>query len=413
MIERILLVAGRELGATLLTRAFITMVLAPLISMLLIPLVLAPIVFFSTDGPPTGDGGTAPEPQATRIELVDPTGSVDGPLADALGDRWEVVEVDGTTPLVDTRTRYRLVFGADARVAGRYTLEVQADLSRRAREREVPPIERAADQALGHLRLVEAGLEEDAVATALAVEHEVVQVDKPFDPVATWGRVHGYAMPAGVLFLMFAALSMAGQGLLTSTLEEKSTRVAEVLLGAVSPVELLTGKVLGQLGVSLILALLWGGPTLVLLALTASFVVGPLQLLYLLAFIGIASLSWAAVMGGIGSAVNDLTEAQHILAPLFMVMMVFFLPALFAITAPSAPSSVWLSMVPPTAAPVMAARIVSTEPAPHWQVWIALASSGAFAAFLLWAAGRLFRIGLLLRSSPPNLRTLLRWVLSG
>ena len=53
-----------------------------------------------------------------------------------------------------------------------------------------------------------------------------------------------------------------------------------------------------------------------------------------LVLIGFASLSWAAVMGGIGGAMNDLTEAQHILGPLFMVMMVFFLPAIAAIATP-------------------------------------------------------------------------------
>ena len=279
---------------------------------------------------------------------------------------------------------------------------------------QVAPLQRAVDESLVKHRLVAAGLSEDAVASAYSVEHELVWVDaEKMTILALFNQFHGYLIPSAVLFLMFAALSMAGQGLLTSTLEEKATRVAEVLLVAVSPTELLTGKVLGQLGVSLLLALAWGGPSLVGLAVFAGFALGPIQVLYLLAFIGIASLSWAAVMGGIGSAVNDLTEAQHILAPLFMVMMIFFVPALAAIIVPESPWVLTFSLIPPTSAPVMAARIPSTVPPPHWQVWIALLTSGGFALFLLWAAGRLFRIGLLLRSSPPNMRTLIRWVVSG
>jgi ABC-2 type transport system permease protein len=118
-------------------------------------------------------------------------------------------------------------------------------------------------------------------------------------------------------------------------------------------------------------------------------------------------------MGGIGSGVNDLTEAQHLLAPLFMVMMMLFVPAVFAIPFPESGVVVATSLLPPTSSAVMAARLTSSVPPPHWQVWIALLTSAGFAALLVFAAGRLLRVGLLLRGSPPNMRTLIRWVLTG
>ena len=84
-----------------------------------------------------------------------------------------------------------------------------------------------------------------------------------------------------------------------------------------------------------------------------------------------------------------------------------------AIATPDSSVVVVCSMLPPTAAPTMAARIASSTPPPHWQVAVGLLSSGALTLALVWAAGRLFRIGLLLRSDPPNFRTLVRWVVTG
>ncbi len=418
MTERILLVAGRELWATLPTRAFLMAVLMPVLMALIAPLGMAAAAVFAyvafPDGPPNDE---APRPV---IEVWDATGQLADPLARRLGEDFEVRLGSGEPDEAaaglaepDIDVDLRIVFGADAVEDGGYALFVQGEETDDRRER-ASAVAREVERVVGEARLVRAGLSPAQVSDALAVEGEVAYVaprrqslEQVFDEIA------GYVVPGGALVLMFGATSLAGQGLLTSTLEEKTTRVAEVLLGAVSPVELLTGKVLGHLGVSLVFAMLWGGPTLLVLAVVASFVLGPLQVLYVLVFIALASMSWAALLGGIGGAVNDVAEARHLLGPLSMVTLVIFAVAAAAVASPDTPLAVACSLVPPTAAPVMAVRVVSSSPPPHWQVWLALLASGGFALGLLWAAGRLFRIGLLLRSSPPNLRTVLRWVVEG
>ena len=414
MIERTLLVARRELGATLLTRAFIILLLSPVIALIGTVLLVFVVVIFVED--PSADDASQAEQRALQVEVYDGSHEILDGLTGRLDGVWSVHDGEGdpqdaAASLFESEATARVVLEADGVDEGRFTVYM------RGPEQKVDPLTRqllvdAVDHLVAEPRLVEAGLSPAEVREARSIDADIVLVDPPTRSLSErFEPLKPYVLPAGVLFLMFSALSMAGQGLLTSTLEEKTTRVSEVLLGAVSPTELVTGKVLGQLGISLILSLLWGLPTLGLLAVTVSFLMGPLEVFYVLAFIGIASLSWAAVMGGVGSAVNDLTEAQHILGPVFMLMMVLFIPAAAAIVNPESTTVLICSLVPPMAPPVMAARITSAVPPPHWQVWLSLLTSSGFGLFLLWAAGRVFRIGLLIRDSPPNVRTLIRWAL--
>ena len=416
MIERIRLVAWTELRATLLTRAFIMMVLTPIIAVLVTPLIVAPIVLLSqVTG---GSSGEAAAEAAMQVEVYTDDGSLFDALTTRMEGSWGVVRseanpADAAVTLYDVDVDARLILDASAVADGHYLLHIPRFTPGGPEREDVDKLTVAVRETLTDARLAQAGLSLDAVKDARTIEGEINRVDASAEQfLAVFKKVAEYAVPGGVLFMMFGALSMAGQGLLTSTLEEKSTRVAEVLLGAVSPVELLTGKILGQLGVSIIFSVVWGGPALLALAWFGSYFLGPFTVLYLILFIGCASVSWAAVMGGIGSAVNDLTEAQHLLAPLFMVMMMMFMPAVFAIVDPTSPVIVAASLLPPCSPAVMAARLTSSIPPPHWQVWISLLTSGAFAVFMLWLAGRLFRIGLLLKGSPPNVRTLIRWVMT-
>ena len=115
-------------------------------------------------------------------------------------------------------------------------------------------------------------------------------------------RVHGLLM-MGVMF--------AGQGMLTTTVEEKSNRVIEVLLSAVSPMQLMGGKLLGHMGISLLAMSLYLGLGLVVLASFSLFGLLDLTLiLYLVIFFLIAFFTLGSLMMAVGSAVNDMREAQ-------------------------------------------------------------------------------------------------------
>ena len=119
------------------------------------------------------------------------------------------------------------------------------------------------------------------------------------------------------MVLLIMGVMCAGQGMLTTTVEEKSNRVIEVLLSAVSPMQLMGGKLIGHMGISLLAMSLYLGLGLVALASFSLFGLLDLTLmLYLLIFFFIAFFTIGSLMMAAGAAVNDMREAQQLMMPL-------------------------------------------------------------------------------------------------
>src|SRR4030095_16152661 len=107
-------------------------------------------------------------------------------------------------------------------------------------------------------------------------------------------------IPGAFLFLLWISVFTAGQYLLTSTIEEKSSRVMEVLLSAVSPMQLLVGKIVGQMAVGLTILLLYSSVGIVsLIVFSMKHLIDPLNLVYLILFFFIAFFFIATLMASI------------------------------------------------------------------------------------------------------------------
>lgn len=221
-------------------------------------------------------------------------------------------------------------------------------------------------------------------------------------------------LPMAFMALIVIAVMTGGQQLMTSTIEEKSSRVVEVLLSAVSPTELMAGKILGQMGVAALMLALYGGlGILALLSFAAIGLLDPWLLFYLAVFFLIAFVVLAALMSAIGAAVNELREAQTLLTP---VMLVVMLPMMLWLPISRDPNSTFatvLSLLPPVNPFVMMLRLGSSTPPPTWQVWLSIGIGVASMAAAVWFAGKVFRIGLLMHGKPPSFATLLRWARMG
>src|SRR5262249_15850366 len=138
----------------------------------------------------------------------------------------------------------------------------------------------------------------------------------------TTNRGFNRALPFIFGGLLVFGVLIGGQTLLTQTVEEKSSRVVEVLLSAVSPLELMARQIVGQMLVSFLVLALY---IVMGLALMLSFAVlgllDPLLVLYLLVFFLIAYLVFAAVFGAVGAVVNEVREAQSLMTPVILVLM--------------------------------------------------------------------------------------------
>jgi ABC-2 type transport system permease protein len=224
------------------------------------------------------------------------------------------------------------------------------------------------------------------------------------------GRQFMRFLPLIVGVLLFVGVLMGGQSLMTSTVEEKSSRVIEVLLSAVSPFELMAGKLLGQVGVGLLTLSIYLG--LGLLALYSFAMIGlidPMLIVYFLVFFLITYVVFGALMMSIGAAVNQINEAQSLMGPVMLLLILPYMLSPIVGRAPNSPLSIALSFIPPINSFAMMTRMASDAPPPAWQVWLTVLVGLGAACGAIWFAAKVFKIGLLMHGRPPNVATLVRW----
>jgi ABC-type Na+ efflux pump permease subunit len=138
--------------------------------------------------------------------------------------------------------------------------------------------------------------------------------------------------------------------------------------------------------------------------------VDPWLFFYLIIFYVIAYFIMGSLMAAIGAAVNELREAQTMMMPVMLTVMVPWLLWLPITRDPNSTFATVISFVPPINTFTMLLRMTSTTPPPWWQVWISILIGVVSAYASLWFAAKVFRIGLLMFGKPPNFRTLIRWV---
>lgn len=224
-------------------------------------------------------------------------------------------------------------------------------------------------------------------------------------------EIASLVIPAGFMVLLLVAVMTAGQYLLTTTIEEKSSRVMEVLLSAVSPMQLMVGKILGQMGVGMLILVLYSGLGIAsLLVFSLEHLLDPMNVVYLVIFFLISFFLIASFMAAIGSAVTELREAQTLMTPVMAAMMVPWILWMPISRAPNSLFSTILSFVPGVNPFVMIIRLAGSEPVPVWQIPVSILVGAISAVIAAWAAAKIFRVGVLMYGKPPDFRTLVRWV---
>jgi len=221
-------------------------------------------------------------------------------------------------------------------------------------------------------------------------------------------------VPMVAILTMMMLIMMGAMPLLQSVLEEKTQRIAEVLLGCASPWEIMAGKLLGGVCVTLTALVFYGSAGTAALGSLALTGVVPIAMLpWFFAFALAAVLLYGSLALALGSACSDMKDAQHLQMP---VMMPILLPVLFMmpiLKEPSSPLATTLSLFPPFTPLLMVLRLGSPAGVPAWQAWIGLAGVLATTALTIWIAGRIFRVGILMQGKLPKFSEILRWGLKG
>jgi ABC-2 type transport system permease protein len=224
-------------------------------------------------------------------------------------------------------------------------------------------------------------------------------------------------------FLLYMTIIIYGQTIMSSVLEEKTSRVAEVVMSSVPTNTLLAGKVLGVGAVGLTQQVLWIATTYILLKLrepimarlgapTTSFGLPDISsgaALLFLAFFILGFIFYSSLYAAVGSAVNSEQEARQAATPLMIMIVVagvFIQPVLLN---PTGTTAQVLSLVPITSPIIMPIRMAVTGVPPLEMAGsIAFLILGCFAA--LWLASRIYRVGLLMYGKKPTMREMARWV---
>jgi ABC-2 type transport system permease protein len=219
-----------------------------------------------------------------------------------------------------------------------------------------------------------------------------------------------------MVMLLYMAVLLYGISVMRSVLEEKTSRILEVLLSSATSTQLMTGKLLGVGAVGLTQILVWvviaGVFALPAMAMQPSFSELQIPISVLLAFaifFLLGYLLYSTMYATIGAITTTEQEGQQlqffIVIPL--VLSVFMLAPV--VRSPDAPLVVWLSMVPFFAPVLMYARIVVQTP-PLWQIALSLSLLVATIAGLLVLCARIYRIGILIYGKRPNLPEILKWL---
>jgi ABC-type Na+ efflux pump permease subunit len=218
-------------------------------------------------------------------------------------------------------------------------------------------------------------------------------------------------VPGAFMFLIWISVFTSGQYLLAGTIEEKGNRVMEVLLSAASPTELMLGKILGKGAVGALVMLLYGGVgVMALIALAMSHLLAWQTLALVAVFFVVAYLTIACLFAAIGAAVTDITEAQSLLGPIMMILIIPMMLWLPILRNPNSGFATVCSFVPVINPFVMVLRIAGSEPIPAWQIPVAVGVGVLTVVVMVWLCAKIFRVGVLMYGKPPNFATLVRWV---
>jgi ABC-2 type transport system permease protein len=219
------------------------------------------------------------------------------------------------------------------------------------------------------------------------------------------------ALPMFFIVLMFLSVMTSAQHLLNAVIEEKMSKISEVLLGSVTPFQLLAGKLLGVVGVSLLLALVYfGGGVYAVVSIGRLDLINPWTMGWFVVFMICASLMFGSIFLALGSACSDLKDAQSMLQPAMVLVLAAYLGSFIVMRNPDNALAVGMSFFPTMTPFVMMLRMVMPPGPPMWQVILSIVILMGSTAGLIWAGGRIFRVGLLMQGKAPNLPELVKWI---
>lgn len=275
------------------------------------------------------------------------------------------------------------------------------------------------NQEIKRVRIAELGLSPESVA-ALSNETQVRQ----FGLVETTAegeiidakeedRLLTFAVPFAGMMLMFMMIMTIAPTMLNNVLEEKMQKISEFLISSISSFQLMLGKLVGAVGIGLTLSTIYLGAAY---GLAYYFGINdkiPISLYaWFVFFLFVALLIFGSIFSAIGAACSEIKDAQSLMTP---IMMMAIIPMMCMGPIMNSPSSFFakaISLFPPATPMLMFARIAIPPGPATWEIVLGTVLVILFAVGCVWAAGKVFRIGILSQGQAPSMAKLVQWVLT-
>jgi len=256
-----------------------------------------------------------------------------------------------------------------------------------------------------------------------------------------------YGLGYVLAFVLYMFLLLYGQMVMTSVIEEKGSRVLDVVITSVPPFRLLLGKILGIATVAVTQIVIWcvllvvlfttvlpaivpadtmaqaqalqagqldpsalGGDTEMLQALATATDLGYMGMimLYLVLFLIGGYLLYSAMFAAVGASVDNVQDASQLSVVVTMPIIIGLFAMIAVMADPNSGAAFWFSMIPFTSPMVMMARIPAGIPV--WQPLLSLFLLAATTLFMIWIAAKIYRVGVFMHGKKPALKDLARWV---
>ena len=228
-----------------------------------------------------------------------------------------------------------------------------------------------------------------------------------------------FALVFGIGFVMYLSILMYGQVVLGAVIEEKETRIAEILFSSVKPFTLMMGKLVGVSLVALTQLTIWGiafsafalyGVNLLASrGMKASIPSVPFShYIYFALFFLLGYFIYATIYALVGSMVTTAQEGGQLAMPIILILVVSFYLFFPVSRSPDSPFAFWVSMIPFSAPVAMLVRIVTQTP-PFWQIALSLVIGFGSVLVIMWIASRVYRVGMLMYGKRASIPEALRW----
>jgi ABC-2 type transport system permease protein len=400
---------------------------------------------------------------AVRLVIVDPSGSIAGRIRENLSPEKQYEKYKEATEesfkninaTQDEKLKHsaqqiggNFVF-EDFDAAGRSDEQIRQELADRIKQKSldayliIPPnyeapdakfeffarntgdfvvnevLDKALEEAVRSERLAKANISEDLLKEInQKIDLSITKISEKGEEKDAGFVVFAVSFIIGIL--IYVTLAIYGAAILQAIIEEKETRVSEVLFSSAKPFELMLGKLLGvglagltQVGIWVFSGLILATSGLAVLNAggvpTAMPNLSPLFIVYFLIFFLVGFFIYSTIYALIGAMVTSAQEGQQLAFPPVLILMVGFFSMFAVIRDPNSAFAFWVSIAPFTAPIVMPVRILIETP-PFWQIALSLLLNVLTVLGLVWVAAKVYRIGMLMYGKRATVPEMWRWI---